>query len=59
MPYKIVKRGKCFRVVNKRSGRVHSKCTSKKKASRQLRLLYGIESGWKPSKQRRRKRSYR
>ena len=50
MPYNIRKvSGKnCYKVVNKDNGRIHAKCTSLKKAKSQLRLLYGIDSGWKP-----------
>ena len=45
MPYvlrKVYKRN-CFSVKSKKSRRVHSKCTSKKKAKSQIRLLNGIE----------------
>lgn len=59
MPYKIRKHGKCFSVVNTKTGAVKSKCTSKAKASRQLRLLNAIDHGWSStkSKGRRLKRS--
>ena len=45
MPYimrKVPKR-RCYTVKNKKSKRVMSKCTSKKKAIRQMRLLRGIK----------------
>jgi len=43
MPYKIVKTNNCYSVVNKESGEVHSKCSTKEKAEAQLKLLYAIE----------------
>jgi len=49
MPYTTVKKGTCYSVVNKDTGRVHSKCSSKANAIKQMKLLYGVESGWKPS----------
>ena len=52
MPYELKKISpKCWQVVNKDTGVVHSKCTTKAKAEAQMRLLYGVESGkWSPSK---------
>lgn len=47
--YKIVKEGKCYKVVGKR-GKIHAECTSLKKAEAQVRLLEGVDSGkWKPT----------
>lgn len=45
MPYTIRKvRGKsCFKVYNKKSKRVFSKCSSKENAQKQLKLLRAIE----------------
>lgn len=45
MPYSVRKvRGKsCFKVYNKKSKRVYSKCTSRENAQKQLRLLRAIE----------------
>lgn len=45
MPYTVRKvRGKpCFKVYNKKSKRVYSKCTSRENAQKQLRLLRAIE----------------
>ena len=45
MPYTVRKvRGKtCFKVYNKKSKRVYSKCASRENAQRQLRLLRAIE----------------
>lgn len=56
MPYKIEKTSaRCWSVVNTKSGKVHSKCATKKNAEAQMRLLMGIESGnWKPSGVRKR-----
>ena len=44
MPYTIrkVPNKKCYRVTNSRSKRVMSKCTTKKKAEKQKRLLNAI-----------------
>ena len=46
MPYRLrkVSGKKCYRVLNKRSRKVFSKCTSKAKANKQLRLLRAIEN---------------
>jgi hypothetical protein len=47
MPYRVrkVPGRSCFRVTNKKTGRVLSKCTTRKNAQRQIRLLHGLESG--------------
>lgn len=49
MPYRIeeLDSGK-FKVVNKESGNVHSKATSRSNAEAQVRLLHGVEHGMKP-----------
>ena len=46
MPYLLrkVSGKKCYRVLNKRSRKVFTKCSSKAKATRQLRLLRAIEN---------------
>lgn len=51
MPYEIKKVSpRCWSVVNTDTKKVHSKCSTKKNAERQMRLLYGIESGkWEPT----------
>ena len=45
MPYQIrkVRNKKCYTVKNKKNGKVHSKCTTKKKAMKQIRLLYMVD----------------
>ncbi len=45
MPYSMRKmpNKQCYRVYNKKSRRVFAKCTSKKRATRQIRLLRSIE----------------
>jgi hypothetical protein len=45
MPYSIRKVNKktCYRVVNKRTKRVLAKCTTMKKAKKQIRLLTAID----------------
>lgn len=49
MPYQISKKGSCYSVRNTETKRVASKCTSKANAEKQMKLLYGVESGWQPS----------
>lgn len=50
MPYEMQKEGKCWRVLNTETGEEHAKCTTKKKAEAQLRLLRGVEKGtFKPT----------
>lgn len=41
----------CWRVFNKETGQEHAKCTTKRKAEAQLRLLRGVEHGFKPTGQ--------
>lgn len=45
MPYimRKVPRRRCYTVKNKKTKRVMAKCTSKAKATRQMRLLRGIK----------------
>ncbi len=54
MPYKIekVRNRDCYKVVTSagpHKGRIHSVCTSKDKAEKQVRLLNAVKHGWKPS----------
>lgn len=46
MPFVLRKvyRRNCYSVKSKKSKRIHAKCTSKKKAQSQIRLLKGIEN---------------
>ena len=45
MPYQIKKvRGKsCYRVTNKKTGKLHAKCTTMKKAQKQVKLMNALE----------------
>jgi len=45
MPYTIRKiaNKNCYRVVNNKTKRVHSKCTTRKNAERQVRLLRALD----------------
>jgi hypothetical protein len=45
MPYasRKVRNKNCFRVFNKKTKRIFSKCTSKENAKKQLRLLRAIQ----------------
>lgn len=50
MPYKVVKTSKCpatkpFAVTNTDTGKINGCHETKEKANKQMRLLYGIESG--------------
>jgi hypothetical protein len=45
MPYEIVKVSGGFKVINKDTGKVHAKKTSKKNAQAQIRLMEGIDHG--------------
>jgi len=42
MPYEIQKEGRCYKVINTETQHEHAKCTSKKKAEAQVRLLENI-----------------
>lgn len=39
MPYRILKRGSHYQVVNATTGKVHAKHTTKRRAEAQVRLL--------------------
>jgi hypothetical protein len=41
----------CYRVSNKKTKRVMAKCTTKERATRQMRLLRGIQNNKKFAKQ--------
>ena len=45
MPYTMrrVRKKGCYRVMNKKTRRVFARCTTKKNAERQLRLLRAIQ----------------
>jgi len=49
MPYTIRKKGNVWLTVNAETGKVKGTHKTKKLAVAQMRLLYGIESGWKPT----------
>jgi hypothetical protein len=44
MPYSIIRKKSCVQVQNKNSKRIASKCTTMKKAKRQIRLLNQIKN---------------
>jgi len=52
MPYGTRKRKGKTQVYNKKTGRVLSKGTSKRKAKKQIRLVNAIKHGFKPRKKR-------
>ena len=50
MPYAIIANpDKTYSVINKESRKIHAKHTTKEKAKAQVRLLLGIEHGFKPT----------
>lgn len=56
MPYKIKKFSPhCWGVINKRTGRIHSRCTTEAKARSQIRLLNAVDHGWVPSNRKTRR----
>lgn len=58
MPYKMRKmpNKSCYKVYNKNSKRVFSKCASKKKAVRQMKLLDVLEKARNSRKTRKNKK---
>lgn len=49
MPYAIEMRGGKYCVVNKDTGHVKGRHSSREKAQKQMNLLRGVEHGWQPS----------
>ena len=49
MPYYVQKADGAYQVVDRETGKVYSRHTSKEKAESQRRLLEGIRQGWKPT----------
>jgi len=49
VPYEIRRKDGAYEVVNAATGAVHARHTSREKAEWQIRLLRGVERGWKPS----------
>ena len=49
MPYKVEKRGDKWVTVNEETGDVKGTHNNKHKAVAQMRLLYGVEGGMKPT----------
>lgn len=43
---------KCYQVVNQ-ANRKFARCTTKRRATKQLKLLRAIEAGWKPTRRNR------
>jgi hypothetical protein len=50
MPVTVTRRGRKYRVTH--GGTVSAKGTTKAKATRQARLLRGLEHGWHPTRRR-------
>ncbi len=49
MPYKVEKKGNKYFVINMASGKVKGTHMTKEKAQAQMKLMQGIEHGWKPT----------
>lgn len=49
MPYSVRETNGAYQVVDRETGKVHSRHTTKENAERQRRLLEGIRHGWKPT----------
>lgn len=49
MPYSVAKTDEGYQVVDRETGKVYSRHTTKDKAERQRRLLEGVRHGWKPT----------
>ncbi len=49
MPFAIIKHGKCYSVVNIKTNKVHSRCSTLANAKKQERLLRAIEHGFHPT----------
>ena len=49
MPYAVEKTNGDYQVVDRETGEVHSRHTTKEKAEAQRRLLEGVRHGWKPT----------
>ena len=49
MPYKIVKRGSKYAIVNKETGKTVGKSDSRSKAERSVRARLAGEHGWRKS----------
>lgn len=50
MPYSMKKNSDgTFNVINSDTGDVKASHTSKRNAKRQIRLLHGVDHGWKPT----------
>jgi len=49
LPYTIKETDGAYQVVDRETGKVFSRHTTKEKAERQRRLLEGVRHGWKPT----------
>jgi hypothetical protein len=49
VPYTVTKTDDGYQVVDRETGKVYSRHTTKENAERQRRLLEGVRHGWKPT----------
>ncbi len=52
MPYKIIKSGNKFKIINKDTGKTVGTSDTKAKAEASVRARFAGEHGWKPTKKR-------
>ena len=52
MPYKIIKRGDKWAIVNKDTGKTVGMSSSKEEVKSSVRARLGGEHGWKPSRKK-------
>ena len=49
LPYSVKKTDGAYQVVDRETGKVYSRHTTRENAERQRRLLEGVRHGWKPT----------
>jgi phage gp16-like protein len=49
VPYSVRKVDGAYQVIDRETGKVYSRHTTKERAERQRRLLEGVRHGWKPT----------
>jgi hypothetical protein len=53
LPYGVRKTNGAYQVVDRETGKVYSRHSTKAMAERQRRLLEGVRHGWKPTGKKR------
>jgi hypothetical protein len=52
LPYSVKETNGNYQVIDRETGKVYSRHTTKEKAERQRRLLEGLRHGWKPTEKK-------